>query len=81
MIPFKFLHENYTVDLENIPSGFEFAGVSGIYYEPHTFRAYRFILIREIISEMVEKFKQINDTHPLWDYNKDYINLRELDIH
>jgi hypothetical protein len=69
MKPFKFLTIKPKPEIE-IPEGHEFAGVTPTLYEPHTFDAIRYVLIRDLSNNEVRKYCQIYVGDPLWDYNE-----------
>lgn len=63
---FKFLSKIPTFE-DEIPEGFEFAGVTPLLYSAFTFTPVRFILIRNLVTDTIERGVEINENHPLWD--------------
>ena len=66
MRSFKFF-SNTPILEDDIPDGYEFAGVSLTYYSPYTFLASKYILMRNLESNVVVRGKEIYFGHPLFD--------------
>ena len=52
---------------DDIPDGYEYAGVSLTYYSPYSFIPSKYILMRNLEDNVVVRGKEIYFGHPLFD--------------
>lgn len=50
--------------------GFEFVGVTPLYYSPGTFQSNKYLLFKHLESGEVIKGEMIYNNHPMWNYDE-----------